>query len=467
MNSILKYLFCLIFFGCVIIPAQEDSPDQKAADLFEKGQEAFHNQEYQQAIDTYLEALNYIEMKEWRASVLYNISCSYSLLGEAEKALAYLDSSVNSGLTDYSWIGLDTDLEFLRQNYPEEIKHLIASAKSAKMDEIRKLTPIDVVEYDNYDGDTLEADWGDISRPEMDTLRDRYQLHSVIEKGATELDKMKLLLAWVTSRWQHDGTKMAPERTALAILREVEKGKRFCCANYADVFDDCMNALGYPTRFVGLRQDDIAYARGAGHGCIEVWSNQYQKWIVLDAQNDAWWELDGRPLNADECHQLLVNGREKELEFVGPEGRRDDLQKAEWCQYFYHVAYGVAGGGSLTLVTDTVLPELIFQGRFEVTEFTDDYDRVYPRLNQTKISFRHDPDRPLDSLDVILAHTMPYFDKFLVRIDQSEWTETEAGFQWALHEGINTIEAKAVNAAGVEGRTSRIVLQDNLGSEKQ
>ena len=454
--------FVVVFFG--IVSAQEGGSTQRVQNLCDEGNKAYSDEDYKTAIEIYLEATTYPEAEDRKSTIFYNVSCSYSLLGEAAKSLAYLDSAIEAGYTDYTWISYDSDFDLLRQDHQKEFKQIIARARSSNADEISKKTPIDVIVYDNYDGSTPEYSWGDINQPEMDTLRSRYQLRQIVESGRTDFDKMKLLLDWVSNKWQHDGTKMAPERTALAILTEVDKGKRFCCANYADVFVGCMNALGYPTRSVALRRADIAYSQGAGHNCVEVWSNQYQKWIVVDAQNNAWWESNGQPLSAYECHQLLINGKEEKLEFMGPKGWLDNRHKAFWSAYFYHVVCADAKEGGLTLVSDTVLPELIFKGRFDNSKFTDEYDKVYPRLNQTKISFEHDRNRSLDSLDVILTHTMPFFDKLLVRIDETEWKETNNKFLWALHEGLNTIEAKAVNATGIEGRTSKIVLRNNLGN---
>lgn len=297
----------------------------------------------------------------------------------------------------------------------------------------------------------------------MDTLRSRYQLRGIIGSDVSEFEQMKRLLNWVATRWVHDGSKMAPERTALAILSEVDKGKRFCCANYADVLIDCMRSLGYPIRFVGLKTEDAAYNMGGGHGCVEVWSNQYQKWILLDVQNNAWWEHDNIPLSAYECHQLFTNGEEGELEFVGQHEQFDyPLNKPTWVAHFYRVInYWM--GANLQLVSDAVTPELLYQLNPQNHELTDQYDKVYPRLNQTTITLRNNQKDSLDNMSVILAHTMPYFDIFLVRIDEMDWEEVEDTFQWVLNEGVNIIEAKAVNVAGIEGRTSRVILRSNLG----
>ena len=57
---------------------------------------------------------------------------------------------------------------------------------------------------------------------------------------------------------------------------------------------------------------------------------------------------------------------------------------------------------------------------------------------------------------------MPYFDRYLVRIDERDWQEAEDTLRWVLNQGVNTIEAVAVNVADIEGRPSRIAVRYNL-----
>jgi len=70
--------------------------------------------------------------------------------------------------------------------------------------------------------------------------------------------------------------------------------------------------------------------------------------------------------------------------------------------------------------------------------------------------------KPSDTLQIKLKHTMPYFDKFLIRINGSGWENRGDSFVWVLRKGLNTIEAKAVSLYGIEGRISKIVLKNNL-----
>ena len=48
-------------------------------------------------------------------NVLYNVSCVYSLAGEVDIALDYLEQAVDMGLRVWNWIRNDSDLDPVRE----------------------------------------------------------------------------------------------------------------------------------------------------------------------------------------------------------------------------------------------------------------------------------------------------------------------------------------------------------------
>ena len=92
--------------------------------------------DYRKAIEAYLEAMSYPEVKDWRLSHFYAISSGYSLLGEAEKAFEYLDSAVEAGYTDYRRMNVDPHFGYLIENHRERFEGVLDRVKSAKADEI-------------------------------------------------------------------------------------------------------------------------------------------------------------------------------------------------------------------------------------------------------------------------------------------------------------------------------------------
>ena len=50
------------------------------------------------------------------AYVLYNLGCSYALVGQTEKALETLSKAVDQGYSESRWMTQDSDLESLRDD---------------------------------------------------------------------------------------------------------------------------------------------------------------------------------------------------------------------------------------------------------------------------------------------------------------------------------------------------------------
>jgi hypothetical protein len=167
------------------------------------------------------------------------------------------------------------------------------------------------------------------------------------------------------------------------------------------------------------------------------------------------------------------------LKFTGQHPGIDYAALAgEWDVYFFHILIGFDNAffkeyprdkdHYFEFVSDGIIPELYLDGRPTIWPTIDDLGDAYPRLNQTKIRFRHlDNSRISDSLLVELSHSMPNFEKFLIRLNGGEWQITQPNFQWVLRKGGNSIEVKAVNLAGIEGKTSKIMLRNNISLIKK
>ena len=70
------------------------------------------------------------QLRPHDATVLYNLACSYSLMGQIEQAFAALDRALAAGYSDVKWMAQDPDLEKLREHPRyEEVRSKIKTAK--------------------------------------------------------------------------------------------------------------------------------------------------------------------------------------------------------------------------------------------------------------------------------------------------------------------------------------------------
>ncbi|MCD4658093.1 MAG: putative Ig domain-containing protein [Planctomycetes bacterium] len=81
--------------------------------LMRKGAELHNNEDYQAAIEIYLQVL---KLDRDNVYALYNIACAYALLNDKIKAFEYLVKAVKAGFIDFSHIKNDNDLKILRNS---------------------------------------------------------------------------------------------------------------------------------------------------------------------------------------------------------------------------------------------------------------------------------------------------------------------------------------------------------------
>ncbi len=329
-------------------------------------------------------------------------------------------------------------------------------------------------------------------------LRERYELDDVISGGRTEFERMLLLREWVRNRWDHGWTREPEARNALEILEAAERGSDFNCGYYSITMMQSLMALGFVARRAGIAKAQtewMAHDEGnIGHSIPEVYSHDLHKWIVLDADMNVHYELDGVPLSALEIHRAWVGGRWGEVRMAqGPTPFRrtektssgllkiydtlDEHDASSWVfarnrvgDYYSHVGVYLGNthhsrGGPIPMlnwVDERTPPRLISANIPSAEAWTGNESDMYPTIDQVQIDLRADAEaweRGEAALKVELQDSMPNLERLLVRIDHEPWRDAERSFTWNLKPGKNEIMAKGVNAFGREGHISRILLR--------
>jgi hypothetical protein len=304
-------------------------------------------------------------------------------------------------------------------------------------------------------------------------------------------DPQKPIFPWDPLRW------VDRERLGASPLANAwpERRRDAMCLFSNVTLVAALLSFGYPARHLNMAAEGVS-----GHEIAEVWSNQFGKWIHLDATLDLFWydKGTGNPVNTLEIHQALA----------------DRLERTEtWEHPFYYVQRP-----ETYLLNFPIAPAESFQPR-PVPQATKDWTvmataqlRIVPRgdvfshpapvpvsqgdevwcwdgyLNWADAKVpplphfsRHtnreaDFNWPLNQVryvaeetatpgvvNVTLDHNMPFLAALQARIDHGPWREVPKRFPWSLHAGVNTLELRGRNTAGVEGMTSGLVLERNDG----
>ena len=345
--------------------------------------------------------------------------------------------------------------------------------------------------------------------PRLKLLRERYQLDAVIAPGKTEMEQLMLLRTWVRNQWHtawgSNAAAWMPPWDALVILENRDRPDCLTmCTHYAAVFTQCCLALGWNARHCIL-----------DHHCVaEVYVNQHDKWIMMDAGNSAQradvglhFERGDVPLSALELHQAQRSGKTEGItvhftparlaakiaalcrpapaKLLPP--RPDVIALAELGKYpvcglnnYRRYAFPPRNN-----YLSSLLPGELYQGWSEY--FYDGYcwvgdspdaPRIAPEYSRALSPARpQDIDWSLNWCRVHLSRTKvggelrvdvethtPNLARLEKRVGgKGAWQPTAASFGWQVRHGENELEVRSVNQWGKAGGAARARVEWTAG----
>ena len=334
---------------------------------------------------------------------------------------------------------------------------------------------------------SLNWEWEKWDRPEFKELRELENLDEVVAGSRTEFDAQVKLLDYVTRRWRHSSPHPEyPGWDALSIINRINNaGAGGMCIQFNNTLGGLCMTFGWQARLVNV----------VGHEIIEVWNDEYGKWIFLDADYENNYNYDpetDEPLNMLELHKLY-------LDYYFPDRPIDWMKDMiTWM--------GATGGkqvpvkrGSLTDHEQTTLKRIGTPSGFCNAAFmrmvprNNWYEKPYPRplahgsywwpwdgyinwyddRTPPKRQYTWHTDRPRDMWpDLNLVHVdatsafgndrlflryetyTPNFSHFEVNVDDTGWKKAGERWTWLLQSGRNRLCVRAVSKAGVKGKPS-------------
>jgi hypothetical protein len=341
---------------------------------------------------------------------------------------------------------------------------------------------------------SIPFEYEDPLHPRLVALRQKYDLDTVVSGAGSETEQFVKLRDWVSRQWKYQSPAVNyPAWDADEILRR----KYGFCVQYAVVLMQSAISLGHQARFVFGHNPGASYE--AGHEVTEIWSNEHRKWIYMDGNLDLHY-IDPKskaPMSMLEVHDLMVKtyyeGRPATLANRPRERQLSDAIAICFATSMTPgavpadsmAAYEVRAEGSRYSMPTRWLclsylprnnffahayPQPITQGcSWDWSEYWWWEDAVTPKqwLYHLFTSRRNDVDWSINqvcfaatvtdrpgALAIVMATFTPYFDRYLVKVDQQGWKASSRAFTWALHAGRNRLEMRVRNNAGVLGPVS-------------
>jgi hypothetical protein len=335
-----------------------------------------------------------------------------------------------------------------------------------------------------------------ILHPELEKYRKNARLDKIVEGAGSEFEVMMRLLNWayripLTSdnySWNwNDVISIQKGEQGMPRLQNDYKGRRrdAMCLYSNQALIGALLAFGHQARHININSEAVS-----GHEVTEVWSNEFNKWIYLDATRDYYYfdKKTGVPLNLLENHNLLAEQLPRvetwERPFVPEMGQEvvnrinvgmrqginpfssepDGRHILEIIGHFriiprndflshplpvpVHTGATMWGWSGFLNYFDEKFPK-----RYEYQTFSDRALDFYEPLNQAEVYLNETAERGM--LNVEVNTFTPGFDTFLVRLNDGKWVEQKQPvWLWALKAGKNCLEVRVKNVRGVLGPVS-------------
>lgn len=364
--------------------------------------------------------------------------------------------------------------------------------------ELRELVPrhgnLYVVEAENptIQYSSIPWEWEESDRPEFKQLREQENLDEVVAGSRTGFEVQVRLMDYVTRRWPHTEPEPGyPPWDAVSIFNHIHNtGGGGQCAQFNNAFGGLCLAFGLQSRLVNT----------VGHELVEVWNDEFGKWVLFDADYDSNYCYDpktGEPLNMLELHRLymLYYYPDRPIDWmtdtIGWETLRDErpvpvkrgsLTWKEDTQFGRNgTPTGFANAAHIRMVPrnnwyEKPTPRPLNHGsmsQWPWNGYINWYDRQTPRKRQ----YSWFTDRPGDmwpDLNLVQVDATqgfgndrlflrfdtytPNFSHFEIDVDDSGWRKVGARWAWLLQSGRNALRVRAVNRLGAAGRPSSFVI---------
>ena len=324
---------------------------------------------------------------------------------------------------------------------------------------------LNVIEYGNKPiiRSGFEFDYQPYDEKKLKGLREKYKIDEKISSAKREFDKIILIKEWLNSYMKfgipHD---VDYNFNALDILERAEKGDTFFCSEYSTTYIELLASIGVTARYVGLFK---------GHAVSEVWSDDYDKWIVIDPTYNIYYEENGIPLNALELHNAWVNNKWKDIK-VAFGNKNREIEKYPYKLIDYYADFFIRmrndwltnlyprwHAKSNSIMNGLEWSDAYTKNDMRIARETNKKEDMYWQLDQVYVKLAgYKTGNDSIMLRLCLDTVTPNFDKFEIMLDEAREIRytNKSAFEWRLAKGLNVLYIRPVNKFGLKGKPSII-----------
>ena len=284
----------------------------------------------------------------------------------------------------------------------------------------------------------------------------------------SQFELFLLLCDWTHRQWKHSMPDPYPLSNAIDILKDIRSGLTGgFCGQYAYVLADVFKTLGY----YNVRYAELWNQKGQSHFVVEVWSDQFKKWIILDPDLNMYFRMidSGIPACALDIRKSFYGGEPVEaIDIKSRKKRTDTAKRAELFRNF-----------ALSLRSDLMRHReaLTVQNRYDTFLFFRDnntnkpFEESLPYGNITsdpgdlyfdcnKVRVEHQISRNQIDFTFHTDSSMPNFKGFMIFTgNKGQWHPAGKSYSVRRNDKIDMLSVAPVNQNNQLGIVNIIQIQ--------
>lgn len=317
---------------------------------------------------------------------------------------------------------------------------------------------VNTKKWDNfYEDNNIQFYYSDGKSPSSQQLKSKYSIDKLVSKEKDEISKSIKISNWLNERLKFSKNSIKSEEDVLTILEQYKKGETLSDKEFSEIFTESASSVGIYSRMGELRVKNAQHGKkDVSFMVSEIWSNKYNKWIMIDPVNSCYMTKGGVPLSAVE---LLKNGINS-VEINGVKDRKKYVKNMERYMYSYTIAIDnnihdtVKSNSYITYIPNNELPELkTIKGYIKPTIFVnkDILFNISPKIKYKEsktdkkatliISKKNDDGKEGESPSFYIAafKDSVMVNEYYISIDGGDFGKVNKYYEIKLKEGSNSI----------------------------
>jgi hypothetical protein len=335
---------------------------------------------------------------------------------------------------------------------------LIISAQIFLACNPQKSKGVYVERWDNiYEGSNIRFYYENFESGKLKLLKEENRLKERVT-AQDEFEAALQLNEWIHEVMIYSKTNVTSKSDAISILEEIEKSKKASDRDFVIVYSQAAASLGlYVRRGEFGTADGVKADKADFLKVVEVWSDKYNKWILIDVANNSYITEAGIPVSALE----LLNRGFENMEVMGVKDSSKYIKAMSNVLYTYTIEIdnnidGIKRSNSfITYLKPELTPQLRTKNGYIPPTIFVNSENVFSK--SPKIAYKNDNSdtiptlilmkkSPKDTLSKEIKFACGVFlnsamiGDYYVSINDSPWTKASNYFDFELSEGINKVK---------------------------